>query len=148
MAVVEVNWKPGARTLRSFGWICLVALGAIGAWVYFRQSLLGFALSASAAHGTGYCLWAAAALCAVVAAVAPRALWPLYVTLTAVTLPIGLVVSHVVLALLFYGVFTPMALIFRVIGRDSLRRKFDPGAGTYWVQRRATTDVERYFRQS
>jgi len=32
MAIIEVNWNPPAKQLRSFGWICLVAFGAGMCW--------------------------------------------------------------------------------------------------------------------
>ena len=51
------------------------------------------------------------------------------------------------MAVLFYGVFTPIGLFFRLIGRDPLHRRFQPEADTYWVARRPATDVRRYFRQ-
>ena len=34
-----------------------------------------------------------------------------------VAFPIGWAVSHIMLAALFYGLFTPVALVFRTIGR-------------------------------
>ena len=67
--------------------------------------------------------------------------------MTAVALPIGFVVSHVVMAALFFGLFMPIGLLFRLLGRDSLHRKSDPDASTYWIRRKAVADVRRYFRQ-
>jgi hypothetical protein len=40
-----------------------------------------------------------------------------------------------------------LGLIFRLIGRDALCRKFDPEAPTYWLPHRQTKKVERYFQQ-
>ena len=86
--------------------------------------------------------------CGVLAVVAPRALRWLNVALTLLALPIGIVVSHVILAALFYLLFTPVALFFRLIGRDLMHRRLDPSAETYWVRRKPVTDVKRYLRQS
>jgi hypothetical protein len=52
-----------------------------------------------------------------------------------------------VLAMVYYGIFTPIGLGLRLMGRDPLRRRFDPQARSYWVDRRAPADVKRYFRQ-
>jgi len=56
-------------------------------------------------------------------------------------------VSHLVMAIIFYGVLTPIGLAMRLGGRDPLHRKFDRAAGSYWVDRRRPADVKRYFKQ-
>ena len=45
------------------------------------------------------------------------------------------IVNPVVMALLFFTTVTPMALIMRLLGKDPLRRKFDPEADSYWIPR-------------
>ena len=45
------------------------------------------------------------------------------------------IVSHVVLALLYYAVVTPTGLIVRALGRDPLRLRRDPQAVSYWIRR-------------
>ena len=140
MAVIEINWKPDRRQLRGFGLIALVAFGAIGVWIFFRHSIFGFEMAGGTAATTATTLWVIAALCAVMALSVPTALRPLYVALSAVTLPIGFVVSYVVLAVLFYLVLTPIGLILRLTGWDPLCRRFDPGANSYWVPRERVTE--------
>ncbi len=147
MAMMEVNWNPPAKQLRSFGWICLVAFGALGAWLRYRQTLFGFEFRPETATTVAWTLWSIAGVSALLALLAPRALRPLHVLLTAISLPIGLVISHVLMALLYYGLFTPLALIFRIIGRDALDRRFEPEAATYWTKRKPVTDPKQYFRQ-
>jgi len=49
---------------------------------------------------------------------------------------LGKVVSPISLGVLFYLVFTPLGVAMRLMGKDSLRLKFDPGAETYWVERK------------
>lgn len=147
MAVIEINWNPDRRRLRTFGIICLIAFGVIGAWVFFRHSLIGFEITARTATNTAYALWLIGGFCVVLAAAAPAALRPLYVTLTAVTLPIGFVISHAVLAAVYYLVLTPIGLILRLIGWDPLCRRFDRDAKSYWVRHESVTDVKRYYRQ-
>ena len=148
MAIVEVNWRPDRRQLRAFGAAGAVVLGAFAAWVFFCRTFFGASLGASAARITAGAVMAAGVLLAILAAAAPRALRPVYLALTAIGLPIGFVMSYVILGVVYFGLFTPIGLIFRVIGRDALCRKFDRGAETYWTERRATDDVRRYFRQS
>ncbi len=148
MALIEVNWNPSRKVCRQFGVAALIAFGALGAWALARHRIFGFDLSASAAQITGSALIAAAVACGALAVAAPRLLrWP-YVVLTVLVLPIGIVVSHVIVAALFYLLFTPVALFFRLIGRDLMHRRFEPSAETYWIERTQTTDVKRYLRQS
>jgi hypothetical protein len=59
-----------------------------------------------------------------------------------------LVVGEVLLLVIYFLVFTPVAMLFRIIGRDALARKIDRGAATYWRAKESRADVESYFRQS
>jgi len=45
------------------------------------------------------------------------------------------IVSPLVLGLIFYGVFTPIAWGMRLAGRDLMRRRFEPDATSYWLNR-------------
>jgi len=45
------------------------------------------------------------------------------------------IVSPVILAILFYGVITPIGLLSRLFGHDPLRRRIDPAAPSYWIDR-------------
>ena len=147
MALIEVDWHPDRKQLRGFGWVCLLAFGVIATWCFFRHSLLGFSIAPLAAERVAYALWTLAGLCAMLGLTAPPALRPVYVGLTLIGLPIGFVVSHVVMFVVFYGVLTPVGLMFRLVGYDPLQRRFEPGAPTYWVRRRPEQGAKRYFRQ-
>lgn len=45
------------------------------------------------------------------------------------------VVSPIVLGGIYFLVFTPVALVMRVAGRDALRRQLDTQATSYWIER-------------
>ena len=49
--------------------------------------------------------------------------------------------NPVVLALMFGLMFVPMALWFRLLGRDALARKLDPEANSYWVERESAKEL-------
>jgi len=147
VALVSVNWNPDPRQLRGFGVICLVAFAGIGAWIRFKHAFMAFSIPPASAVPLGYGLWALGGACLLLGLLAPRLLKPLYVGLTLVSLPIGFVVSHVIMALLFYGVFTPIGLVFRLLGRDPLERSFDRQAESYWIAHETPRDPKRYFRQ-
>lgn len=62
-------------------------------------------------------------------------------------LPIGWTISHILLGLVYFLVFTPIGLIMRALGKDPMNRRFDPQAPTYWIRRPAPAEPSRYFRQ-
>jgi hypothetical protein len=77
----------------------------------------------------------------------PRAIKPIFIGWMALVYPIGWVVSHVILGILFYGMFTPVALIFRIIKRDALGLKPQPQGATYWLPKPNAPDKAKYLRQ-
>lgn len=138
MAMVEMNWRPTPKTLRDFGEVSLVLSTAVGLVLHWWKGLdARWALCICAA---GLLVYLASRLWTPLAK-------PIYMTLMLVTFPIGWAVSHILLAIMYYLVFTPFGLVFRLIGRDRLHRDFDPDAPTYWVERCQTKEVNRYFRQ-
>ncbi len=147
MSLVEINWRPGRQQLRVFGLSGLAAFSGLGTWLYFRHSLLGMHLAPSTSTGLALVLGSLGLFCGASALFVPPVLRPLYVVLTVISIPIGVVVSHVVMAILYYGIFTPLGLLFRIIGRDPLNRSFQPSEKTYWMPREQVTDLKRYFRQ-
>lgn len=78
----------------------------------------------------------------------PKLIRPLFVLLTTLTAPIGWVVSRVFLTVLYYGAVTPLAALFRLMGRDVLNRRKQPNRVSFWSERRPTVDIQGYFRQS
>lgn len=54
----------------------------------------------------------------------PKLATPLYKAWVRVGEALGFVISRSILALLFFGIFTPLGLIFKLFGRDVLEQKF------------------------
>jgi hypothetical protein len=77
----------------------------------------------------------------------PRTMRWIYTGWMIAAFPIGWVVSRVVLTLLYLVVFTPIALVFRLMGRDVLQRT-RPEKATLWLTRQAPPDAAEYLRQS
>lgn len=88
-------------------------------------------------HGHPVRLWAlaAAATLVLLALVRPAWLAPLNAAWSRITGVLNIVLLHVTAALLLYLVFAPINLVFRIAGRDPLRLRRDPGAGSYWIPR-------------
>ena len=48
---------------------------------------------------------------------------------------VGGILSQVIMFLLYFGLFTPMALILRILGKDLLNKKLDKNTDSYWIIR-------------
>jgi len=138
MALFELEFRPADRQLKSFGLFWLpgfLLLAALVAWLRFDQQRLALVL-------------VPIALVSILVSLAkPRLLQPLFVILAIVTFPIGIVVSHLLIATVYYLCITPIGLLLRLRGRDALKRRFPAGQESYWIERKAVEDQGRYFRQ-
>lgn len=138
MPFAKTNWKPDARQLRVFGLTTLIALGVIGLALQFwpwgaRRTAALVCFIVGGVTGA-FCLTGA------------KVALPVYWAWTAVGFVMSHIVSALLLALVYYGMVTPMGLIMRLFGRDKLhtrRRR----VGTYWVDLTQTNDPSRYERQ-
>ena len=146
MKLVELNLDPDKKTLKQFGFVALVAFAVLGALILWKRKLLFWDLG-PAAPTTAYVLWGLGVVSALFSLIAPAANRFLYIGLILVTFPIGFVMSYLVMGLIFFLVLTPIGFLFRLIGRDPLRRRFDRTATTYYVPHKEVENVERYFRQ-
>ncbi len=131
----EIDFKPSSRKVRQFALLWLLFFGLLavssadqGHW----WACLGVASAAIVGALTGL--------------LKPALLRPIYTGWMVLVFPVSWVVSHLMLALLFFGVFTPLALLLKLTGRDALQRRIQPGSKTYWVPLPMSTDVRRSFR--
>jgi hypothetical protein len=129
-------WRPNDRRLRQFAilwtlfFLCLVMRSC---WPTLR-TLPAAALSLASVLG-------------VVGWFRPQFIRPVYVSWMLAVFPIGWTISHILLAALFFGLFTPLGLLFRICGRDALRLSLQPEATSYWAKKEACTDRRRYLQQ-
>jgi hypothetical protein len=144
--MIQLNLRPGKRELRQFGFFALVAFGLAGGVILWKGGLFHLSFG-GAARPAAFTLWAVGAASALLSILWPQGNRPLFVALSLLAFPIGWIVSHLVLAVLFYGVLTPVGLLFRILGRDPLARPFREDLRSYWVDLRDVTDEKDYFRQ-
>ncbi len=138
MFLSEINWHPSRKELRTFAITALIASTIVALLLCkFR----GIELRWIAAIIS---LGAAILLSSFISFRLTRAI---YLGFIIVTLPIGLLINFFLLATFYFGIITPIGLIFHLIGRDPLHRKFDRDAGSYWISHRQTDDLDRYFDQ-
>ena len=138
MGLIEVRTDFSDREMRQFAGIWLPAF-ALFVGLILRNKLQLPAVA--------WTVWGVTLAISLVGLLKPKAIKPLLLGWMFAAFPIGWVVSHLMLALIYYGCMTPIGLFMRLIGRDSLSRKIDRSAETYWVAREPTTDTKRYFRQ-
>jgi Saxitoxin biosynthesis operon protein SxtJ len=130
-------FAPTPRLLRQFAGLWIIFFGGAAAW-----------------HGLYHGRYTVAVVLAILSVTIgpvglanPAVIRPVYVCWMHVAYPIGWIVSRLVLGLLFYGLFTPIGLVFRVIGRDELKVKPRSGVETYWTAKPQVSGKAGYLRQ-
>ena len=108
---------------RSFGVVFAIVFVVIAAW----PLMAGNGVRAWAIVVAGAFALAAVALPSLLAV--PNRLW------MKLGLLLGKIVSPVALGILFFGVFGPMGIVMRWLGKDPLRLKLDANAASYWIAR-------------
>ena len=110
-----------------------------------------FAILGSLSLYSGHHRWpwwfAAAVLFAVVATIVPRVLAPLNRLWAKFGLLLHMIISPVILAILFYGVFGPVGFLMRLFGKDPMQRSFDARAKSYWIVREPPGPAPDTFKQ-
>ena len=138
MALLEINRDPSHRQIRQFAFIALPG---------FCLVLAAIAMYRFGSWPTAGSLIAAGVASIALGLVRPRWMRVVYIGWMWAAFPIGWLVSHALLAAIFYLVMTPIGLLRKIIGHDPLNRRFDREAETYWVPRPPESDPSRYFRQ-
>ena len=136
--MIEINWNPTRKDLRIFGIAALIASVVISLLLNILKDIGVQWISILVA--VGFTIF----LCSLISAKATRIV---YLGLSLVTLPIGWVLSFILIATFYYLIITPIGLIFRLAGRDPLHRKFDSTAKSYWLNRKSPDTLDRYFNQ-
>jgi hypothetical protein len=136
--MIAIQWNPSEKQLRQFA----------GVWFPAFCGLVGWSIGHKTGHWSAVEIgWVLAGLLSVGGLVLPALIRPIFVGLILLTFPIGWVVSHLLLGLIFYGVVTPIGLILRISGHDPLQLK-KPIGNSVWKTPVGKTDVTRYLRQS
>ena len=128
---------PSAKELRWFGSILFAFLVTVGGIARFQFDAPTVSLA----------IWAfGVALCGSYALARPLRR-PVYLVWVYMTLPIGWVLSLMLLGVVYFAVVTPIAVVLRLVRGEPLARKPDSTAGSYWELRAQEQDLRRYFKQ-
>lgn len=125
------------KIIRQFAAICLLLLPLIAFWQWYVNERTLLALI----------LLILSALVGPTGLIAPAVIRPVYQFLMLTLFPVAWFFSHLMLGCLYFLVFTPIAVIFRLVGRDPMQRQFHGTATTYWQDHQQTDHAKRYLRQ-
>ena len=131
----DLPLNPTKRTLRQFAgaWFLVFLVAAI------RSSIHGQKTVCVALVLIG--------LVGVAGLVKPLLVKRLFVGATIAAYPLGWMVTQTVLAIMFYAVLTPIALIARWRGRDSLQLRQRSAKSSFWTPRAEQPKPENYLKQ-
>ena len=137
MKLVRINTHPSGRDLHVFG-VAWLVFGLAGLWLLVWKDASTGVLGWWTAFGVGGPLagW-------VCTAFMRRA----YLVLAFVAYPVGFVVSHVILAIIFYLLITPTGLLLRLCRPGFFSKQADQAKETYWQTKGGRKDARRYFKQ-
>lgn len=132
----HLEWHPGRGELRRFAVGMLVGFALVGALAAVRRHGVGTASLVFWGLGVALAL----------GALVPGLGRAVYLAVYLPTSVVGFVVSHIVLTLIFFLVFTPLAVTLRLMGHDLLRLR--PGRqGAQWLPRSGDRSRDSYYRQ-
>lgn len=124
------------KELRHFGQLVGSIFVLIGLWPFF-------------VHGAVLHAWAvfAGAILVILGSAAPGSLVYPYRFWVGLGHALGWLNTRIILAIIFFGLITPMGICMRVFGKRLLPRTFDPTAATYRVVRvsRPRTHMRHQF---
>jgi hypothetical protein len=135
-----MNWhnlplQPTRRVLAQFA----------GAWLLFFLTAAAYQALYRHHQTAGYVL-GSLALVGLAGLLKPGSVRWLFIGVTVITFPIGWVVTQVSLAVMFYLVLTPLAVLFRRRRRDELQLRRQSERASFWHTRSADPDPERYLK--
>jgi hypothetical protein len=133
----DIPFNPSRHVLRQFAALWLGCFLALGANQYFIKDrpLWGMTLAGIAVI-FGLPGW-----------IRPPLLRWIFVGWMVLVFPIGWLLSSLLLGSLYFLVLTPVAVFFRLRGRDLLGRKPAPERPGFWEPKQTPLDLHSYFRQ-
>jgi hypothetical protein len=136
MKFSDLPLNPTPRALRQF----------TAAWFIL---FLTMALRQALAHGNKTAGWmlAAIAFIGLFDLLKPFVMRWLFIGATVAAFPAGWLVTQLMLAIMFYLVLTPVALVFRWRGRDELQLKRKTEQPGFWISRGEPPKAEQYLKQ-
>jgi hypothetical protein len=123
MATTTVNTNPDKQELRKFGLIFagmfILIFGLLLPWIWDKPSPTW--------------PWIVAAVFIAAALVVPMLLGPVYRIWMKIGHVLGWINTRIILGLVFFFIFAPVALVLRILGKDALKQRLDASATSYRI---------------
>ena len=120
---------------RKFGFFFTFVFAVAAAYFYYSANV-----------GLAYVFVATALTFLLITLIKSDVLLPLNKLWMRFGLLLGMIVSPIVLGIIFFGLFTPIAVVMRLSGRDELRLKFTQKA-SHWISRSEPIKSESFKHQ-
>ena len=120
---------------RKFGFFFTLVFFIAAAYFYFNTIFFWFNILA------GICI-----TFFVVTIVKPDFLFPLNKMWMKLGILLGMIIGPIVMGIIFFGIFTPIAIVMRLLRRDELRLKFKKQT-CHWISRDASTEFYSFKNQ-
>jgi len=134
--MADTLWRPGQCRLRQFSVLWTLIFLSLAIQLCWPLTRIFPVLGLSLVCFIGIIGW-----------FRPHIMRPMYLTWMLAAWPIGWLISHVVIVVLFFGLFMPLGLLIRVFGRDPLGLRFQPETASYWTKKEVFADKHRYMQQ-
>ena len=131
MSIHQINNKTNEKDLRKFAVTLFIALGIFGGFIFWKKGEYAFI-----PWGIGFILL-------IYGLLAPNKIRLVYKGWMALSLLLGFITSHIILAIMYYIVFTPIGFSLRIMGKDPLHKKIVLSEKSYWIKR----DKKEYIKE-
>lgn len=132
----DLQQEPTAADLRGFRWVVSIGGLALSLFLYFVRHHHGAAVATA---GGGVAL-------ALLSFVPGLGRW-LFVGWMGLGLIMGRITSPILLGVVWLVLFVPLGIVFRLVGRDAMKRRFPAPEATFWEPHPPQPKVGRYFQQ-
>ena len=121
---MSMDQPAGTKELRSFGLLVGGVFSVIGAWPLLMR-------------GEPFRLWAIGlgGVLILLGVVMPSVLAPLHKAWMWIGHILGWINTRILLTIVFFGLVTPMGILFRLMGKDTMKQAFTQNSPTYRVLR-------------
>ena len=140
--MIDIDWNPNAQKLRQFAIASVVGFPLIA---LLLRKLLPLVNVNPPSNIVMIGLILGGPGC-IIRQLTPRLALPFYWMLITLTFPIGLAIGWIALPLIYLGLFTPIAIGLKVLGKDPMTR--DAGdRSSHWIKRKPMPPAVQYYKQ-
>ena len=132
----DLKRKPSPSDLRGFRWV--MSLGGLAGALFFDF--------VKHRHGAALPVLGGGLLLALASLVPGLGRW-LFVGWMGLGLILGRITNPILFAIVWLILFIPLGIVFRLLGRDSMKRRFPASEASFWEPHPGGRNVDRYFQQ-